>query len=250
MLRAGRDRVLVFDLRPPDLPEPEAEALLRELTRYFAPLGWHLEAAGARRWYVSPPAPLVVTTRPLVETVGRSLAAHLPEGPDAARCRAWLNEAQMVLHHADVNRDRELRGEHPVNGLWLWGCGSLPAPSPCPDVEVVAADELTRGVALHAGCGCVAAEHALDRPGTVVYPDAALQRSALDADGEAWWAALAPIEERCGLLLQALRRGRLDALVIDSCEGVAWRVDRAALRRFWRRPRGAFRRLLARRALA
>jgi hypothetical protein len=246
MLRAGRDRVLVFDLQPTDLSADEADDLLRELARHFGPLGWRFETAGATRWYARLPAPLAVTTRPLVDVVGRSLGVHLPEGADAARFRAWLNEAQMVLHHADVNRARELRGEHPVNGLWLWGCGSLPAPAPCTGVEVVPTDALARGVALHAGCGFVDARDAVGRPGPVLCPDLALQRSALDDDAEAWWAALAGVEQRCAALLEALARRRLDAVVVDGCAGSAWRLDRPALRRFWRRPAGALRRLLAR----
>jgi hypothetical protein len=246
MLRAGRDRVLVLDLRPTDLSVAEADDLLLELARHFGPLGWRFEPVDATRWYACLPAPLALKTHPLGEVVGRSLGAHLPEGPDAAQCRAWLNEAQMVLHHADANRVRELRGEHPVNGLWLWGCGSLPAPAPCPGVEVVPADALARGVALHAGCGVVDARDAVGRPGTVLHPDLALQRGALDGDAGAWWAALAGVEQRCAALLKALSQRRIDALVIDACGGTAWRIDRSALRRFWRRPRGALRRLLGR----
>jgi hypothetical protein len=246
MLRAGRDRVLVFDLQPSELPAAEAADLLQELARHFGPLGWRFEAAAATRWYARLPAPLAVSTRPMVEVVGRSLGAHLPEGPDAARLRAWLNEAQMVLHHADVNRARELRGEHPVNGLWLWGGGSLPPPSPCGAVAVCPADDLTRGVALHAGCGLVDARDVVGRSGLVLYPDLALQRSALDDDAEAWWTALAAVEQRCAALLEALSRRLLDAVVVDGCKGSAWRLDRPALRRFWRRPAGALGRLLAR----
>jgi hypothetical protein len=154
----------------------------------------------------------------------------------------------MVLHHADVNRRRELRGEHPVNGLWLWGGGLLPERVPCPGVEVCPGDDLSRGVGLHAGCGLVAAEDAVGRPGVVLRADTSLQRSALNVDADAWWAALADIERSCGAVLRALAQRRLDALAIDSCEGTAWRVDRAALRRFWRPPRGALRRLLGQRA--
>lgn len=246
MLRAGRDRVVVFDVRPTDLPESEARELLASLAQHFAPLGWRFEAAGPTRWYACLPVPLSVRTRPLDEVVGRGLGERLPEGADRSRCRAWLNEAQMVLHHADVNRRRELRGEQPINGLWLWGGGSLPAPSPCPGMDVVPADELARGVGLHAGCRIVDAEAAVGRPGPVLYPDLALRRSTLDNDADDWWAALAGVDRRCATLLEALAERRLDVLTIDGCEGVAWRIDRAALRRFWRRSRGALRRALTR----
>lgn len=55
----------------------------------------------------------------------------LPQGTSATalRWRQFANEAQMHLHQLSINQAREARGVAPLNALWLWGNGCLPAPS-------------------------------------------------------------------------------------------------------------------------
>ncbi|MGZ7354524.1 hypothetical protein ACXWRX_09325, partial [Streptococcus pyogenes] len=52
---------------------------------------------------------------------------HLPQGPQGRRWRVLINEAQVLLHQHPLNAERRAKGLPPVNSLWLWGAGRLPA---------------------------------------------------------------------------------------------------------------------------
>ena len=46
--------------------------------------------------------------------------------------RMLLNEVQVLLHQHPLNAARQTRGLPPVNSVWFWGAGRLPAPGPSP----------------------------------------------------------------------------------------------------------------------
>jgi len=48
----------------------------------------------------------------------------MPQGTDAMRCQAILNQVQMLLHEHPVNQMREVVEQVPVNSIWLSGCAS------------------------------------------------------------------------------------------------------------------------------
>jgi hypothetical protein len=58
---------------------------------------------------------------------GEYLTPHLPRGADARHYLKLINEVQMLMHSHPVNLARESDGRLAVNGLWLWGGGTLPA---------------------------------------------------------------------------------------------------------------------------
>lgn len=92
----------------------------------LASLGLEIQAPTAERWYLRSNEVPALATTPLDQVAGAYLSDHLPRGRDASRLMARVNEAQMVLHDHPVNQAREARGLAPVNGLWLWGGGTLP----------------------------------------------------------------------------------------------------------------------------
>lgn len=118
-----RDRVVVTNARFDDLSADEAASLTASLAAHFgadfAPLALH-----PQRWYLRFALPPQLHTTPPSLAYGRALDRVLPVGDDAARWRARLNEAQMLLHTHPVNLAREARGTWPVNGIWLWGGGT------------------------------------------------------------------------------------------------------------------------------
>jgi hypothetical protein len=73
-----------------------------------------------------------------------------PRGQDAKGLMGMVNEAQMLLHDHPVNQTREDSGRLPVNGLWLWGGGILPAMRPRLDLAASDAEEI-RALAAAAG---------------------------------------------------------------------------------------------------
>jgi hypothetical protein len=55
------------------------------------------------------------------------------------------NEVEEVLS----NPGEERRGEPPINSLWFWGAGTMPARTPVPWARVLADDVLGLGLARH-----------------------------------------------------------------------------------------------------
>jgi hypothetical protein len=228
-LTVARDS-LALESAALDVSRPEAEALAGTLNRHFAEtLAFH--PLQPERWYVRLPATAEVDTTPPSAARGRAIEDSLPQGADAMRFHALMNEVQMLLHEHPVNTEREARGAPVINSVWFWGGGKLDAPAARPFSTVLAEDPLARGLARSAG----AAERRLP-------DDAETMLSELPAEGKTLvvldslpGAAL----ERDWLapLLAALEEGRIGMLSL-YLTGVNSLLEvetvRSDLRYFWR----------------
>ncbi len=89
--------------------------------------------------------------------LGARLPRALAHGPDAAQLLRLSGECELWLHEHAVNRDRQQRGQLPVNGLWFWGGGgdgaALPAPADLPMQQRVFADDAFTVGLCHAADG-------------------------------------------------------------------------------------------------
>lgn len=141
-----RHGLILLDSPHFQLTGEETGALLADLNRHFAADGFCFEAPAPNRWYLRSPSP-APATRPLCEVAGR-LTPPSPflEGTPGAWHRL-LSEIQMLLHAHPVNEAREARGALPINGLWLWGGGTLPGGAASPFDQVYAELPLARGCA-------------------------------------------------------------------------------------------------------
>lgn len=128
-LQADRDRVLLFGARHLELNRDEAETLAGVVAPLLAELGGQLEVLHPERWYLRLPQSEAATFTALPAVEGKSIEPGLPAGPDSSRWRTLLNEIQMTLHNCPANREREERGDWPINSLWFWGAGEAPV---CP----------------------------------------------------------------------------------------------------------------------
>jgi hypothetical protein len=239
-LRVMRDRIVLAGSDILALSREEADALAEAVARHFgddlAPLPLH-----PQRWYLRFPEAPRLTTTPLSVAAGRDIDPLLPQGADAMRFRAHLNELQMLLHAHPVNQAREAHGALPVNSLWLWGGGHLPAPP-------------ARATPLHArnaeaqalGAFCGTRVQALPAPlnaeaaGTdaIVLLDA-LTEAGQVGDAYGWREALRELE-RDGFapLLGALRGiGPNGLRLLDPINGKAVHLRARDAWTFWRRPR-------------
>ena len=111
-----------------DLTATEAEALARPLRPLYGDRGFLLELTSPARWHLRLPR----DTRPPDfaapdRVLGDDLLGYLPQGAADAAWRQLFNETQVLLHQHPVNAERRARGQMPVNCLWLWGGGRLPA---------------------------------------------------------------------------------------------------------------------------
>lgn len=203
------------------LTRAEAEALTGTLNRHFA--GTHeFRCDHPDRW-VMRTAPASFEAPPTAEIAGRDVDPHLPGG----KWPALLNEIQMALHEHPMTAQRE----HPVNSVWLWGPGSLPATVTSPWRSVTADDPVALGLARIAG----------------------VRHQTLPRDAQTWLAEMPEVERHlvmlevaheslesdwCAPLLVALKRGRVGLLTLRAPEaGFAVEIARGDLRRFWRRAR-------------
>ncbi len=229
-LRPDQDRVLGFDFASAEETAParalgpeEAQAFARAFNAHFADDGLELRVPHPARWYLALERAPQVDFHPLAEMVGRNIDLFLPQGPEAGRWRAWMNEIQMLFHDLPVNQAREARGAWPVGGLWFSGGGRMPS-VPGGWVSSSSLDResccLARGLMMRA-------RHPGSDPLVIVQGPG---RAVLDGDPAAWAAALRDLD--------AALPGMLDEdLMLYGCDGRQWHWRPAMRRRWWRRPR-------------
>ncbi len=121
-LAVGTDGVDVLPPAALQLSESEAArftALLKEL--WPQDEGWQWQVLDARRWAIGHATALDGLQAASIErAAGRPIEPWLP---DSRPLRRWQNEAQMMLHGHALNAEREARGEHPVNSVWIGDIG-------------------------------------------------------------------------------------------------------------------------------
>lgn len=214
-----RDRLVLLPVE--GLAREAADALAATLNRHFA--GTHEFRVIRPDLWVLRATPADLDTLPAAEMAGRDVDPQLPGG----KWPALLNEIQMVLHEHPANEGRD----YPVNSVWLWGAGELPAQAAAPWRSVTSADPVALGLARVAGL----AHRAPPR-------NAGAWLEEMPEDGrhllllEAAHAALEA--DWCAPLLAALRSDRIGLLSLHAPEqGLSFEIARGDLRRFWRRAR-------------
>jgi len=132
-LQLGMTEAIVHGGAALRLALDEAQALAQALQVHFAALGWRIHVAAPERWYVCVDRVgnevFDLQTTPLAQALGHDAGVFKPQGRDARRWLADINEAQMLLFAHPVNAAREARGLPIINSLWPWGAGVFP-PSP------------------------------------------------------------------------------------------------------------------------
>lgn len=178
----------------------EAQALAAPLLELFAEAGMQLLVSTPERWHVRlPPGTVLPEFSTPEQAMGEDLSPHLPAGPAGKRWRLLFNEVQVLLHQNPVNKIRRSRHLPPVNTLWLWGGGSLPAHVQTKLHGVVTDDLLLGALAEQAGIPAPARSLETVRAavgGWLV----ALQDVAADEVESRWWPALAPLLARTALV--------------------------------------------------
>lgn len=121
-LAVGSDGVDVLPPAALHLSESESArfaALLREL--WPEAEGWHWRLLDAHRWAIGHASALDgLQAASFERAAGRPIEPWLPE---ARVLRRWQNEAQMLLHGHVLNQEREARGEHAINSVWIGDIG-------------------------------------------------------------------------------------------------------------------------------
>ena len=243
-LAADHRSLILMDASTFTLDRHDALVLAASVKDILAARGMRLEVPVINRWYVSLDALPPVTTTPVHEAAGRDIHACMPAGAGQLEWAQLLNEIQMALHASEGNTAREQRREKPVNSLWFWGAGSLPALAVCPWSRVYTDEEIARGFALLAKIPCaelpdnvedILDTAAADEDVLVVISFGLRHSQYHDLQGwldfvdylEQFWLADMP---------SYLRDGELNELVILT-EHQQFTIRRSSLRKFWRRKR-------------
>jgi len=240
-LRLQRDQLVLL----PDVGVNAGEAaqLCAALNEHFAGQGMEFFAPHPQRWYVRLDRLPGIETVPLSQAAGRNVRGLLPKGAEEAHWHRVFNEIQMLLFAHPVNEAREVRGELPVNSLWLWGGGANALLQKT--YASVSSDEALAGM-FAAAAGIPFSnwpEQWRDEGngGTQLLVWTGLRSALRRGDLDAWRAALQEFEAGYAQpLWQALRAGRISQLQVDILGGDRVRnllLTRADAWAFWRRAR-------------
>ena len=222
-----------------DIAQEEAGALVDSLNRHFEVDGlrFHIERPDA--WLLRLPDAIDLVTVPLSQAMGRNVDDCLPEGTDAMRMAALMNEIQMLFHDHPANSDRDF----PVNSVWFWGGGISPEVKPSGYASVSAGNVLASIIANRAGSPCIPVpENAggwlsslAEGEHLVILED--LMLPARYGDGNEWDRRLRRLDASWfGPLLEAVKNG-LDLSIIDNEIGVRFDTKKHDLWKFWKRAR-------------
>lgn len=220
---------------PLPLDTADRDELVESLNRHFADSGFRVHAMEQGGWLCECPPGLRCAAHEPAAAIGRNLRDLQPFGPDAARVRALVNEAQMLLHDHPVNGRRAARGEPAVNSVWLWGFGSAGERTARARGTLVSDDDWLAGLwRLHGG----AVRSVADLAEVLGRADGAVRVAiAADATGCGAAAELARLErDVLEPLRAALVAGRVPAATV-SVGGWAVEIDAGARWKFWRRGR-------------
>ena len=248
-LRPDRDRLLLFSGTGVAPDRAEADALVALFNSHFAADGLRLTAPHPHRWYLGSDRELDLRTEPLERVLGGPVPLDLPSGADARRWRGLMNEVQMLFYGSEVNRLREQARRPAISGIWTWGGGMLPERSGEPPDAVVGDDPLSAGLARWCGVAHRALEGWSPQeplPGCrhLMLWDR-LGAALLERDLDGWSTALVALDTTIAVLEAQIKGGGLDEVLLDPCDGSAYRLTRTTARRFWRRA-GSIRSLVRR----
>ena len=99
---------------------------------------------------------LSLITTPPHDITGKPIAEYLPRGEGQEEICGLMEEAQKILQHHPVNRERQKSEKKPANAIWLWGQGKAPSLLPITKRfglkgSVISAVDLMKGIGFYAG---------------------------------------------------------------------------------------------------
>jgi hypothetical protein len=148
-LAIQRDCFSLSDPVPLMLETEHARLILDSLNQHFNQDGLMFYIGKSGAWYVrADKAPQLQTILPSV-AMDKNVHQFMPQGENAPKWKAILNEIQMLLHDHPVNEIRESNGNVILNSIWLSGGGMMPLfNNILYDVDLVISNEvLNQGLA-------------------------------------------------------------------------------------------------------
>src|SRR5690606_7681785 len=120
----------------------------------FGDAGFELDAPHPARWYLRlPPGAEAPVFSDPGDALGEDVFDHMDTSPGGRRWRTLASEAQVTLHNHPLNARRAALGMAPVNALWFWGGGRLPAAVAERGATCYSDDDTARALAAAGGRG-------------------------------------------------------------------------------------------------
>ena len=154
-------------------------------------------------------------------------------GKAAPDWQRLLTEIQILLHGSEVNAARQAQGELPVNSLWFWGAGELPAAFDTRWSLIYSDDVFVQGLAMLADTPCLPLPDDMQTlcSGDAVNPQVLVVIHARSTCEMA--ASYQALEAACfAPLLKKMRAGTIEKLNILT-EEKGFALQRADLYKFW-----------------
>jgi len=239
-LHFTRDRLLLADATDLAIGLDEAEALTSSLNVEFGDIG-RFEAVTPTHWYLYPKIDVDVHFAALGDVTSRPVAHFMPEGPQAMMWHRTANEIQVFLHNHPVNTEREARGLRPVNNLWFWGNGVLPASLTPPAELLVVNSTHARGLSRAAGIEPTVAGTFAELPecSTALVELDALLGPSRYLDLDRWQQTLLVLEQDWfAPMREALRNRRVRQLILTLPDARGSRrlvMNARRMLQFWRK---------------
>ncbi len=220
-LEARRNALVLADPAPLAITAEASAAYTATLTSHLREENISLHAPQPGHWFLRCDVVPAMTTTCLAAVIGHDVRPFLPHGTDSARWHRILTEIQMLLHAHPLNDARETRGLPPVNSVWLWGGGTLPAPSPKPFDTVWSNDATVCALAHHCGCNIEPSPTKLNTArlngASHFFSLELLETRIRLGDVQAWSNAVTALErDWFSPLMTAVKSGVLNTLTIIS----------------------------------
>jgi hypothetical protein len=236
-----RDELVLSGPDTLSLTISEAEHLAVELNNLFIEDGWRLEVVTPTRWYLHLLDRPQIRTWSLIQVNGQSIGHFLPEGPQAKQWHRLMNEVQMILHASDVNRSRQAIGQPTVSSLWFWGAGQLPESSHSSWSQVWSDESLSQGLAKLTRTPCSSMPDnaqtwlsAVNAPGEHLLVYTELAQPVQLNDFAQWQKVLSAFQiEWLSPLVAALKKGKIEQLTVNPCDGQSFRLTAGRLKYWW-----------------
>jgi len=222
-----RDGLILLDSTRFHLSQHDALSLAAEVNRLLDEHDMALEVPVPYRWYLKLPEAQNLITTPLDMVVGKDVMPYMPRGDDRVKWTQLLNEIQMLLHDSEINAEREVHKQLPVNSLWFWGIGELPTDLERYWSKIYSNDMLTKGLAMVAATPC----DELNKQFPFIDPKLNFNYYH---DSEGWFEALLDLENNYLAPLKLnMKRGMFDEVIIHT-DNLTFRLSKNARFVFWK----------------
>lgn len=222
------------------LTQDEANKLVRQINTHFVDEPWQLYTFAPHRWYLCLEKPVNLKTCTLTKALGGDVNQFISTGDDVNYWLKITNEIQMLLHGSNVNFERESCNMYTVNSVWLWGGGCLPDNNLNSYYDkIITNNILFSGIGHHCGFDVLPLDDDFSNSIAVDNNFVVLDMLSEYVQGRDLYTFMQTLDEietvfltRCNKLLID---GKVDKIKLITDDGIAIKVTKKYLHRWWKR---------------